>query len=59
MDITPKKAKIINNPYKDYFFEEPATDIYDNEFLTSGLDSDLISVEEQGFMIGYLGDCYV
>lgn len=58
-EMIAKKAKNVLFK-KDYFYrEDTIEDIYDNDFLSEGLDSDMISPEEQCFMMGYLGDCYV
>jgi len=55
--IKPKKAKLI--PMVKTFFFDTDNDIYDDSFLDRSVEDDQISPEEQGFMMGYLGDCYV
>ena len=50
-----KKAKIIHKIQEKYYGYE---DVYEKQFLSNSLDEDMISAEEQGFMIGYLGDAY-
>ena len=48
-----KKANIVKVK-QNWYNDENMQDIYDKDFLVDSLDDDMISTEEQGFMIGYL-----
>jgi hypothetical protein len=56
-NMKAKKAKILR--FKEEFVDNVYEDIYDMEQLDDYMDGDMISAEEQGFMMGYLGDTYV
>ncbi len=46
-----RKARVVT--IKKEHFEHP--DIYNRNFLDESLEDDMISITEQGFMMGYLG----
>lgn len=49
--IQPKKAELIF-PFMQDLNEED--DLYNENFIEDAANHDMISVEEEGFMIGYL-----
>ena len=50
-----KKARIYEMK-KAGLYDHTKDDFYNQEALIDSLDEDMISSEEQGFMMGYLGD---
>lgn len=55
--MRPKKARDIMM-HKEYlqkdFFTDIDEDIYDDNWLLDDVDADEVSIEEQGFMRGYI-----
>ena len=52
--IEPKKAEAIF-PFMEELNEEDSLNAYDENFIENSAESDLMTAEEEGFMIGYVG----
>ena len=52
--IEPRKAETIF-PFMEELNEQDDMDAYDENFIENSAEEDLMTAEEEGFMIGYVG----
>ena len=52
--IEPKKAETIF-PFMEELNEQDDMNAYDENFIENSAEEDLMTAEEEGFMIGYVG----
>ena len=52
--IEPKKAESIF-PFMEELNKKENFDVYDENFIENSSEEDIMTIEEEGFMLGYIG----